>query len=216
MLIQVSINMKFEELDAIPYLNEQGYVIPHKEWERDEQMDALQFVPRDATVLELGARYGTVSCAINSVLDNPERHVAVEPDLSVYYALMGNRDRHGCKFLIMDGVVSKTPVFMRREGYSTHIVGDLGAATFEAKTMSYDQLEASTGLVFDCLVADMEGGLLAFLEENIDKVRNYRAVLFECDGDCDYGRVRAILAKHGLYEAKAGFHSVWIRAEPQA
>ena len=71
----------FRIIDRIPYVDEHNTVIDHRTHERNEQELALRFIPRDATVLELGARYGTVSCVINSILNDPTRHVAVDPDL---------------------------------------------------------------------------------------------------------------------------------------
>ena len=76
------------------------------EFEADEQFLVRKYIPKDATVLELGARYGTVSCVISQVLDDPSKHVAVEPDKSVIDALIKNRDSNGGKFQVFEGVVS--------------------------------------------------------------------------------------------------------------
>ena len=77
------------------------------EYEAEEQLLVRTYIPKDARVLELGARYGTVSCVISEVLDDPTQHVAVEPDQSVIEALQKNRDANGGKFHIFEGVVSK-------------------------------------------------------------------------------------------------------------
>ena len=57
------------------------------DFEKEEQMLIRTYIPSDATVLEMGARYGTVSCVISQVLNDPTKHVAVEPDSTVIEAL---------------------------------------------------------------------------------------------------------------------------------
>jgi precorrin-6B methylase 2 len=86
------------------FVNSKGENV-YYDLEKDEQFLARTYVPKNATVLELGARYGTVSCIISEVLDDPTRHVAVEPDSSVIEALEKNRDNNGGKFHIYNGVV---------------------------------------------------------------------------------------------------------------
>jgi FkbM family methyltransferase len=202
--------MKFEELDKIPYINEHGIVIYHTIVEREEQLHVLQYVPADATVLELGARYGTVSCVVSSVLNEPTHHVAVEPDVTVRTSLQHNRQTHDGKFAIYDGVVSRFPVYIMRDGYCTRVCTS-GKASCQAKNMSYDDLEKTYNMKFDCIVADMEGAFLTFLQENQSKLAGINSVLFESDGACDYNEVKRILKDSGLTEILSGFHSVWKR-----
>src|SRR6056300_408093 len=77
------------------------------DYEKEEQFLVRTYLPRDAQVLELGARYGTVSCVISEVLQDPTKHVAVEPDPSVIEALLHNREENGGKFHIFNGIVSE-------------------------------------------------------------------------------------------------------------
>ena len=57
------------------------------DFEKEEQLLIRTYIPNDAVVLEMGARYGTASFAISEVLDDPSRHVAVEPDSTVIEAV---------------------------------------------------------------------------------------------------------------------------------
>lgn len=50
---------------------------------KSEQDLAKQYIKKDDVVLELGARYGSVSCIINSKLSNKNNQVSVEPDSRV-------------------------------------------------------------------------------------------------------------------------------------
>ena len=63
------------------------------DFEKEEQMLIRTYIPSDATVLEMGARYGTVSCVISQVLNDPTKHVAVEPDSTVIEALTENKKK---------------------------------------------------------------------------------------------------------------------------
>ena len=77
------------------------------DYEKEEQFLVRKYLPKDAQVLELGARYGTVSCVISEVIQDPTKHVAVEPDPSVIEALTKNRRENGGKFHIYEGVISR-------------------------------------------------------------------------------------------------------------
>ena len=89
------------------FVNESGEVVDTDLFETYEQALVLKHLPKDATVLELGARYGTVSCVISSVLADPTRHVAVEPDETVIEALMRNKEANNGHFHIYKGVISQ-------------------------------------------------------------------------------------------------------------
>ena len=57
--------------DSFTFFNEKGERIDHLTGERTEQLQAYEYVPEDAQgVLELGARYGTVTAAISKKLKN--------------------------------------------------------------------------------------------------------------------------------------------------
>ena len=80
--------------------------------EAEEQRLAGIYVSPDATVLELGARYGTVTCAISRNLTNKNNLVTVEPDSRVWAALESNLARNQCTAHIIKGVHIKAPAFV--------------------------------------------------------------------------------------------------------
>ena len=45
-----------------------------------EQQQAKEYIKPDDIVLELGARYGSVSCIVNNILNDKYNQVVVEPD----------------------------------------------------------------------------------------------------------------------------------------
>ena len=68
-------------------LDQHGNKINTDIMEIHEQHLARQFIEETDVVLELGARYGSVSCIINSKLNVKTNQVVVEPDERVWNAL---------------------------------------------------------------------------------------------------------------------------------
>ena len=52
------------------FYNENNEIIKHNIYEKTEQNLVNKYINEDDIVLELGARYGTVSCLINSKLNS--------------------------------------------------------------------------------------------------------------------------------------------------
>lgn len=201
------------------------------EYEAVEQFLVKKYIPKDACVLELGARYGTVSCVISKVLDNPTYHVAVEPDSSVIEALTKNRNNNGGQFHIFEGVVSEKgyelgfidPKFDFHE-YGTYTKK---TDTPKIKNMSFTELSNTYNLTFDCIVADCEGFFCDFVEENPDVIKNMRVIIYEQDGIpwskfmekyktldetlTKFGFFRIHTVPHPKYENNPHFHNVWVK-----
>lgn len=200
-------------------------------FEKEEQMLVRQYIPPDATVLEMGARYGTVSCVLSEVLNDPTRHVAVEPDPSVIESLKKNRENNGGKFHIYEGVVSShgyelqfiDPKFEYHE-YGTH-TKMTDNPTVENKSL--DEIEKKYNLHFDCVVADCEGFFYDFVKENKERVKSMRVIIYEQDGVpwsdmiSKYEELDSILEsmnfkrefsiQHPKYKNNPHFHNVWVK-----
>lgn len=201
------------------------------EYEAEEQFLVRTYIPKDAKVLELGARYGTVSCVISDILDDPTQHVAVEPDSSVIEALTKNRDANGGKFQIFEGVVSK-------KGYELAFIDpkfdlhEYGTYTKETdtptiKNMSLKELSDTYNVTFDCIVADCEGFFCDFVDENPEAVKDMRVIIYEQDGIpwpkfmerynaldetlTTFGFSRIHTIPHPKYENNPHFHNVWVK-----
>jgi FkbM family methyltransferase len=182
-----------------------------------EQMHASKYTRPDAVVLELGARFGSVSCAINKNLANPTNQVSVEPDERVHEALSNNRASNGCKFHILNGVISRAPVRLEElncsDGYgTTSVVCFDGTGNVPRYTL--EEVEATYNLKFDCLVADCEGFLGQFFDENPHMYQQLKMVMFEVDYEhkCDYRKIMKNLVVSGFKQLEAAcnnYHQVW-------
>lgn len=186
-----------QQHDNSVFWNEHDDIIPHKSEEREEQLDAYVFLPSDSTVLELGGRYGTVSCLINRILTHKKNHVVVEPDALVIPALTKNRNFQDCQFEIFNGAVSKVPVSFKQSGYSS-FTSPVGHNEGGVTTRTLSELEEQYNLKFDVLVADCEGCICQFMEEN--NMNQFKLILLEKDQPClcDYGVFEATLTKLGF------------------
>ena len=79
--------------------------------ERHAIHDIHTHLPPDAVVLELGARFGTVSCAISRRQRDSGLVVSVEPDPKTHVSLKLNMDHNGCKGIAVNGAVSQQRLF---------------------------------------------------------------------------------------------------------
>ncbi|CAE7198541.1 unnamed protein product [Symbiodinium sp. CCMP2592] len=157
-----------------------------------------RWIPRDATVLEMGARYGTTSCAISQALGNSGKQVAVEPDERVWNAISQNRATHNCNFILHRGILGGGGYVLSGLQYGKRAHREKGISGIPHLTMA--EAEQAYGLRFDTLLIDCEGCVNSFLKENHDALTNIRLILLEADQPktIDYRKVIANLAKHGF------------------
>ena len=192
--------------------NEKGNVINHAVIESEEQRQAAQFIKPGQKVLELGARYGTVSCVVSTILNNPADFVTVEPDERVWNALEQNMLNNKCTFNIVKGVISRTPVQLEEvnsyDGYGTT---SAQCASSNIPSFTLEEIEALYTIQFDTLIADCEGFLEIFFDENPKLYDQLSLVMFEKDypNKCNYGKIKNTLSKKGFKQLINGFHEVW-------
>lgn len=189
------------------FRNEVGDIIDIAALEVTEQRIAEQYIRPDDVVLELGARYGTVTAKIQSKLARKDLHVAVEPDRRVVQALRTNLQDHGCTPLVFEGIVSKQPGVLQGNGYGTIV--RLGVDGTCCASTTVEELEAKLGAKFTVLIADCEGCLGPFLQDFPGLLDQLRLVHFETDpgyNQTDYEQVKTLLKEHGFQEAE---HEAW-------
>jgi FkbM family methyltransferase len=179
-----------------------------------EQSLANEYIKENDIVLELGARYGSVSCIINSKLKNKNNQVVVEPDSRVWEALEKNKKINNCEFNIVKGFISNKKLDLTNlDNY-----GGYGSTYIEnnnSKIPSYTlhEIKSKYNLNFNVLFADCEGFLEQFLNENSDILDNLRLIIFEKDypDKCDYKKIKIQLQNKKFKQLLYGFHNVWIK-----
>ncbi len=193
------------------FFDEKGNIIRHQYVEAEEQTQAQLYIPSDACVLELGARYGTVSCIISKKLSNPHNLVVVEPDSRVWGALQSNMEINACNFHIVRGFVSKSTLGLIQPNNDEYGTTAISVSDTDIPSYSLESIQSNYNLKFDTLVADCEGFLEQFLDENPELYSQLRLVMFEKDYPikCNYDRIMYQLHLHGFKQIVAGFHEVW-------
>ncbi len=181
--------------------------------EKIEQDLAAHFILPNDVVLELGARYGTVSCIISKILNNKNNLVAVEPDEVVWNALENNKFNNNCEFNIVKGFISNKKLGLDGEGY-----GKTAVENNESLIPSYslNDIQNKYNLKFNVLVADCEGFLETFFDENPSFYDDLRMIIFEADyrDRCNYNKIKEELSKRNFKEVVNlynGFQNVWIK-----
>lgn len=202
------------------FYNETNHLVPHNEYERDEQLLVSRYIDKNDIVLELGARYGSVSCIINKILVNKKNQVSVEPDNTVINALTKNKIINKCDFYIYNGIISTNKCYnkliMNGYGSTISINNEIDTNiydTIDIECISLDDLQKKFGLYFNTLVADCEGFLETFLNENNFLYQQLNKIIFECDRPdvCNYNNIKMNLIKNNFKIVENGFQSVFIK-----
>lgn len=194
--------------------DQHGNIIDIERIEKPEQDLTRKYIRENDIVFELGARYGSVSCTINSKLKCKTNQVVVEPDERVWEALERNKKANGCEFHIVKGFVSSKKLGLTDtsfcNGYGTTSIEDI-SSNIPSYTMK--EIYNMYNLKFNVLVADCEGFLETFLDENPQFYNTLRLMMFEADypKKCDYHKIRSTLVKKGFIEKERGHQNIWIK-----
>ena len=180
-----------------------------------EQKLSNIYVEKDDIVLELGARYGSVSCVVNKILNNKENHVVVEPDDRVWEALEKNKKINNCKFNIIKGFISNKKLNLTNKncylgGYGSTFIFDENT---DIPSYSLEHVKKQYMLNFNVLIADCEGFLETFFDENPSFYQELRLIIFECDyaKKCNYNKIKNSLKNNNFVSVVTGFHCVYIK-----
>jgi len=196
-------------------IDQYGNKVDIENVEKHEQELAKEYILEDDIVLELGARYGSVSCIINSNLNNKKNQVVVEPDHRVWDALEKNKINNNCEFNIVKGFISNKKLDLTNldvclDGYGATFIENNDTTI---PSFSLDEIKNKYNLNFNVLVADCEGFLETFFDENPDFYDNLRLIMFEADypEKCNYNKIVDILIKKNFENILAEHQNVWIR-----
>ena len=190
------------------FRNEYGNIFNNLAIELPEQEQAQKYIKEDSIVLELGARYGSVSCAINKKLKTKTNQVSVEPDPNIWNSLNVNKLNNRCEFHILKGAISQKPLSLIHSGYATRsVVSENG----NVHNFTLEEVEEKYNLQFNTLVADCEGFLEQFMDENPKLYRQLKLIMFEKDfpDRCNYDKIITNLKQHNFINLLTGLHEVW-------
>ncbi len=196
------------------FINEQNNLLSNFDRSVEDGTRYLikKYVTPDMKVLELGSRYGTVSVCLDFLLNDPKTQlVCVEPDVNVIDKLIYNRNINKCQFNIFNGAISNKELYVCWNGCGwetkTYIIPPPNLKHEKINTETIDNIEKMYKITFDCLLADCEGFLLQFIEENPSFFDRLKCVIYE--EDCginhpingeyiDYNLVESFLVSKGF------------------
>ena len=178
------------------FYDENDTLIDHHNVENIEQQLAKEFIKPKDVVLELGARYGTVSCVTNKIIDDKDNHYVVEPDSSVWKALEDNMNINNCQFNIIKGIIGKKP--FKLSGYGYAVSSD--SCIDDNDTGYNNNIYDIPNVPFTTLIADCEGYMETFYNENKEWFKTINKIILECDmpHKCDYEYVTKSLLDLGF------------------
>lgn len=184
--------------------------------EKDERELGKKHIKPGATVLEIGAGIGIVSCFINRCLSDKAQQVSVEANPALIETIELNRDQNNAAFGIEHCLVSR-----QEEGtfgvdncifISSAEDDKTNRVTVPVKTV--EQIEEQHGLSFDTVFMDIQGGEYGFFRENPALLAKCTMVILEFHphligaDKCD--ECRQIMKNNGLQLAeKRGLTEVW-------
>ena len=197
--------------EVMKFYDEHNNLIDNNSIEKPEQYLVNHYILEDDIVLELGARYGTVSCAINKKLNNKFNQISIEPDETVWHPLEMNKIKNNCNFNIVKGFVSNKKLGLTQDGYgSTFIIDD----KTQIPSHSLDEIKTLYNIQkFTALVADCEGFLEVFFDENPNLFTELRIIIFEADyaDKCNYDKIKHNLFNNNFIKIIEGHQNVWIK-----
>ena len=195
------------------FMDENGNEFDITKYEVTEQWIAETFIEEDAIVLELGGRYGVVSSVINKKLKKKKNHVVIEPDPAIFKVLQRNLLLNDADPICYNGTITKRPQYIEILGTGTNTRYQPCACDSDiVHHKSLTDLIQETGLQFDTLVADCEGCLGVFFEENLEYISNFKMITtmkYDYGHEIDYDKINKILVDFGFNQVRPGGHSVW-------
>jgi len=197
--------------ESMKFYDENNTLIDNNVIEKCEQDLANQYILEDDVVLELGARYGSVSCAINKKLKNKLNQISVEPDKSVWNALEFNKIKNNCNFHITNGFISNKKLDLELSGYAATFVEN---EKTQIKSYTLEEIRKQYNIPkFTALVADCEGFLEIFFDENPELYDELRIIIFEadCQEKCNYEKIKQELFKKNFVKIVEGHQNVWMK-----
>lgn len=208
--------VKFSKRNKINFYDIDNKKIELSSYEMFEQYLVSKWIKPNDIVLELGGRYGIVSCSINMLLKPQYKklHVVVEPDKSVIKILLSNRKTTHSKFTIEKCPINDNEIIFYKSSES------LGLGNFITNTniksdssylkSNYEKIKLSNithedffnkyNQKFNVLIADCEGCLCDFFSQNEKILIQLEMIIFEMDNEsiCNYTNIYNLLTKYNF------------------
>ena len=204
------------------FLDEQGNPVDMSKEVIEHRLIKSFVSPTSTGVLELGARYGTSSCAISHQIVSMGTVVSLEADAALWPVTATNLRANNCTSTrLVRGVlgVARMHRSRRRNGSKWTTVfeqiRDADGPDVEAvEAFTPQALQAQFNVHFDTMVVDCEGCFGAIIHAFPAFIRQLETVILEADyglglqklGYVNYTNVKAVMLQHGFTVAQEFLH----------
>ena len=216
-LINIETDPYMTEHNKRVFKDENGKIIPHATLETEEQHIASKYITKDDKVLELGARYGTVSAIILDKVSESKNCVIVDPDKNITQALVDNLNNcgYGDAQVFIGTIGANKKKIHSNDSYATYTETCEGDSC-DIENLNYKDLQDKYSITFNTIVADCEGCLPEVIEHIITyygRLEPINKIIFETDrpSHSDYKKVYRILEECGFKNIRNKFVQIWVR-----
>jgi len=162
-------------------------------YEKEEISLLLRHLSPKATVLDLGASLGILSCVIGKRLEDSSKMVCVEANPNLIEDLKNNRNINNLKFTVIHGAASSRNFEVEFNFNGLSLSGSIAKKkhlllnekawgeykSVKLQTITPMDVESQTGLKFNALSCDIEGEELRLLPEMIEYFKNFDVLVVE-------------------------------------
>jgi FkbM family methyltransferase len=204
--------VKYCSTNKIFFYDNNNKKINLKSYEMFEQYLISKWIKSTDIVLELGGRYGIVSCTINILLDSQykNKHVVIEPDSSVLKKLFKNKKNTGSKFTVVKTPINNNEIFFYKNNESMGLGNFTGDNKTNIDNSEFEKIKINNithndffnkfKQKFNVLVADCEGCLCDFFNQNEKILSQLEMIIFELDNEsiCNYDNIYNLFNKYNF------------------
>ena len=197
-----------------------GDFIP-SDYDEQIRLDIIKYMSDCAKILEIGGRFGVVSCVINFILKNKKKHIVVEPDKRVWEALRTNKQSTNSGFHILKGAISSDKVCLTnwestcgKMGKNSRFrIGIIPYVSPDISIYTYDEIKKKYGFCPDTLVVTCEGAFVEIFRDFPEMLDDMKHIFIEWDAINNRNNIfyKEMILKRGFKEIKGGYNSVYER-----
>lgn len=212
--------VKFSKQNKINFYDSDNKKIDLTTYEMFEQYLVSKWIKSNDIVLELGGRYGIVSCTINMLLKSKYKklHTVIEPDNSIIKILLSNRKITQSKFTIEKCPINNNEIVFYKSSESLglgNFIADTKKIKYEnnnlinlksnfekinLQNITHEDFFNKFKQKFNVLIADCEGCLCDFFSQNEKILIQLEMIIFEMDNEniCNYNNIYELLKKYNF------------------
>lgn len=183
-----SVNVGCRSCDC-SFLGQHGYASPC-DIEVHSRAGVAKWLPAKSSVLEVGARHGSNSCAIAAKQNNSGKLVSLDADQDAWESLEKNRLTHGCNFNIVHGLLGKADGRIIKSGFGTFATPEAYTGsqagfdeTIRVPHFTLDDLQRHHSIQFDAAVFDCEGCFAVVMKEFPELASQLQTLIVESHND---------------------------------